>query len=295
MVFTCLPDRKVLELLKEHEPVLGPYRVTAVEGAFDIQARSKNAAIHAWNRLACHLGKINHERGYISLVDTFGKAKRLSKADLKKVGLFDWPTIYFEERGAAHNLKLYIRRKKLAQKQFGSIIVRLEWTSTRSRAVKAHFAGDQLSDLISANLVTYFRKFAVFQQIDYRRLGWLLSPRTIMRPRTRNPAFSSARVITTGVATLFQDETYRAMRVAHLVIKVLEERAWSKDKRSSRVPEDIWRSSPAQIKGRFRAHIKKQQGSPKRNGVRRLRRRNLLTMRKLEDCFGPPRRHRVRL
>src|SRR5262245_40964531 len=33
LVFTCLPDRKVLKLLRQHEAALGSYRVTTVETA----------------------------------------------------------------------------------------------------------------------------------------------------------------------------------------------------------------------------------------------------------------------
>ncbi|RWN24293.1 hypothetical protein [Mesorhizobium sp.] len=293
LVLVCLPDRKALELLREYEPVLGSYRVTIVEAAFDIDVASEKEALFVRDWLACHLGKINHERGYITFVDKQKTGKRLTDAELKKRGLFDHHTIYLEHHKSAHNLKIYIRNKKLAEKRFGSTITRLEWTSKRSRAVKAHFGGDQLSDLINADLEGYLRRFLVLEQVDYVDLGRLLAPKTL-----RKLTSTSRRQGVIPVVRLFRDREYRAKRVAHLAIKVLEHRERSQPKEVRSVAEEVWRSSPAQLKGRFRDAITKMQAKRRtRKLTMRRNKRRPLTMKKLEACFTkiPLRRNRVRL
>ncbi|ESY24256.1 hypothetical protein [Mesorhizobium sp. LNJC394B00] len=292
----CLPDKAVLKLLQKHEAALGSYWVNKVEAAFDIDARSEKTALLVRDWLLRHLGKINHERGYIGFVSKAKKGPRLTAKELKRRGLFDHPTIYFEHDKAAHNLKIYIRRRKLALGQFGSIIAHLEWTSKGGRAVRTHFGGDQLSDLINANLESYLHRFLILEQIDYVKLGKLLAPRTVMRHAKLTSSNPRANAI--PVTALFRDADYRASRVAHLAIKVLEQREWPQIEEVRSVPEEVWRSSPAQIKGRFRDAIRKMQAKrhAKKPAKRRLQ-RHPLTMKKLQTCFTKIslRRNRVRL
>ncbi|TPL10187.1 hypothetical protein FJ938_05630 [Mesorhizobium sp. B2-4-14] len=292
----CLPDKEALKLLQQHEHALGPYRATKVEAAFDIDASSEKSALVGRDSLLRQLGKVNHERGYITFVSESKKGRPLTDKELENRGLFRHPTIYFEHDKSAHNLKIYIRRRKLAQGQFGSPVVRLEWTSKRSRAVRAHFGGDQISDLINANLESYLHRFLVLEQIDYVKLGKLLAPKTVMRPSKRTSI--TTRANTPPVAALFREVDFRAGRVAHLALKVLEQRGGRQIKARRDVPEEIWQSSPAQIKGRLRDAIRTMKAKrPSKNTTKRRRRRHALTTKKLAECFTtiPLRKNRVRL
>lgn len=292
----CLPGKAALKLLKKHEAALGSYWVNKVEAAFDISARSEKDALFVRHRQLQHLGKVNHKRGYIGFVSRTKQGRRLTGEQLNRRGLFDYPTVYFENDKSAHNLKSYIRRRKLAGRRFGSIIARLEWTSKGRRAVRAHFGGDQLSDLINANLESYLHRFLVLEQIDYVKLGMLLAPTTVIRRAKRTPTNASANA--SAVAALFRNVDYRARRVAHLAIKVLEQREWPQSEECSNVPEEIWRSSPAQIKRRFRDAIRKMQTKRRaKKPTMRRRQRHPLTIKKLQACFTkiPLTRNRVRL
>ncbi|MER9105734.1 hypothetical protein NKH95_17525 [Mesorhizobium sp. M0848] len=285
----CLPGKAVLRLLKKHEAALGSYWANKVEAAFDLDAGSVKGALLLRDWQLRHLDKVNHKRGYIGFVSKAKKGPSLTAERLKRRGLFDHPTVYFEHDKAAHNLKIYIRRRKLALRQFGSIITRLEWTSKGRRAVKAHFGGDQLSDLINANLESYLHRFLVLEQIDYVKLGKQLSPRTVMR----HAKPTNARANAVQVTALFRSVDYRARRVAHLAIKVLEQREWPQ---IAEVPEEVWRSSPAQIKGRFRNALRKMQARRRaKKPASRRRQRHPLTMKKLQTCFTriPLRRNRI--
>ncbi|ANL28593.1 hypothetical protein AMC90_CH02791 [Rhizobium phaseoli] len=282
LVLTALPDGKVLSLLRKHEALLGRYDITRVEVAADAKAPSVNEAKGVRDWLTQRMDKVNHERGHISFTDCFGDGQRLSEAELARRGLVDEPTVYFEkDKRAAHGLKLYIRREKLAKHKHGKdFVVRVEWTSAGSRAVKRHFGGNQISDLLHADLLAFVRNFLVLEEIDYPELGRLLSPRTTAGRccHTHNRHHSEA-------ALLLQDGNYRATRIAHLAIQIFEQRRWPSHSDREPIPEEIWRSSPAQIKGRIRDHLKSPRKRRGANTRPMRRRKNKLTIEKLQACF----------
>lgn len=286
LVFTCLPDAEALLHLRQHEAALGKYKTTRVEATFDIPALSLAMAKAIRDWLVCHLGKLNHERGYIVFAETNAEGERLSLEQLERRGLVDEPTVYFEKEGAAHNLKLYIRKEKLAQGGHGAFIVRLEWTSTRSRAVTSHFGGNQIGDLLDTDLGAFMRRFLVLEEIDYTRLGRLIGRRHATRHHQTPPRRNSGPA-REHLRRQLDDEDYWARRRAHLLIMVLEQRSWPKHANGEPIPEDAWRASPAQIKGRFRDHFAKLRKKADQNKEARPRRRSTLTMKKLEECFTP--------
>ena len=285
IVFTCLPDREVLKVLHRHREVLGNYGATSVEVALDMPAAAFAEARRIRDPLVCHMSKINHQRGYLTFVDCDENGDKLTEQELEQNGLFDEPTIYFEKKKAAHDLKIYIRREKLPDGEFGQPVVRLEWTSLKSRSVRSHLGGSKLDDLINADLSTYLRDFLVLEEIDHTRLGQLIGERRTIR-RPTSPC-RSIRPATTRLRRQFDDADYRARRRAHLLIQVLEQRSWPEDANGEPIPEEVWRTSPAQIKGRFKAHFAKLAKKAKRNKEARPPRRAMLTMKKLEACFTP--------
>lgn len=297
LAFTCLPDGAVLQLLQRHEAALGGYRVTKVEVAYDIPVASLAEAKHVRDWLVMRLGKRNHSRGFITFIDTNSKGDRLTLEERVRRGLVDEPTVYFEEKNAAHNLKLYIRQEKLARRQYGQLVVRLEWTSTRSRAVAAHLGGNQLSDLLKLDLADHLRRFLVLEELDHAQLGRLTWERGNICHRRQGAVAGNRSPAVERLYRQFNDEDYRARRRANLVIMLLEERAWPEYANDEPIPEEAWRSSPAQIKGRFHAHFAKMRKKAQRSRDKRTRYRTTLTMKKLEECFKPIplRKLRIRL
>ncbi|ANM04137.1 hypothetical protein AMC78_CH02044 [Rhizobium phaseoli] len=284
LVLIALPDGKALDLLREHEAVLGKYEITRVEVAADVKRSS--VAETKWHRdwLIQRMDKVNHQRGHLSFTDSFGDGQRLSEDQLARRGLLDEPTVYFEkDRTAAHSLKVYIRREKLAKHNHGGdYVVRLEWTSVGSRAVKRHFNGNQLFDLLHTDLVAFVRKFLVVEEIDYAKLGRLFSPQAIgPRYQILNRHHSEAAILRQFLSA----ENYRLTRIAHLAIQIFEQRRWSSNEGREPIPEEVWRSSPAQIKGRIRDHLKSRRKRPAANITTKRRRKNKLTIEKLQACF----------
>jgi len=280
IVFTCLPDRQVLKLLHRYEAVLGNYDATMVEVACDVPASSLADARRIRDWQATRVDKINHQRGYLVFVGCDENGQKLTAQELEHKGLFDEPTIYFEGEDAAHRLKIYIRREKLADGEFGQPVVRLEWTSQKTRSVRSHIGGSKLGDLIDADLSAYLRDLLILEEIDYTRLGKLIGRRHTTHRRRSSPRWNSSPA-REHLRRQFDDEDYWARRRAHLLIKVLEERNWPENADGEPIPEEVWRTSPAQIKGRFKAHFAKLRKKA------RPRRRNMLTMKKLEECFTP--------
>jgi hypothetical protein len=199
-------------------------------------------------------------------------------------------------------LKVYLRREKLAERQHGDVGCRIELTLARNRSVRLHLGGDQLDDLITARLPALFKRHMYLEELNFERLGRLLSPKTVTRQQRANQRKTASRI-----AHRMESEAHRARRVAHHMIKAL-------DQADRRKPlcrgEDLLGTSPAHIRGLLRRYftgpldkplerkVKKGQERqvrpvPKRirKWVRRKRtgspagRRNALTMKKLETCF----------
>lgn len=313
-MFTCLPDRKILKLLHLHKDALGNYDVTSAEVALDMPAASLAEARRIRDFLVCHVSKINHQRGDLTFLDCDENGDKLTARELEKNGLFDEPTIYFEKKKAAHGLKIYIRREKLPDGEFGQPVVRLEWTSLKGRSVRSHLGGSKLDDLINADLNAYLRDFLVLEEIDYTRLARLIGERRTIRCRRRTSLCRHGSPARKHLRHQLHDADYRARRRAHLFIQVLEQKHWRTGKavgheeeqpiahceKGSKIehgpiPEEVWRTSPAQIKGRFKSHFAKLRKKAKRNKEEPLRRRAMLTLKKLEACFTPIPLRRVRI
>lgn len=294
LVAVCLPDRRTLALLYKHEADLQPYRITTVEVSYDIPAPSLTEAKRIQRWIAKLLKKSRHQRGYLTFQQENAEGQRLSLEQLKKRGLVDEPTVYFEKKGAAHGLKIYIRREKRAQGRFGQFVVRIEWTSTKSRAVMTRFGGNQIGDLLAADLTAYLHENLILERIDYTRLGKLIRGQHARRGSHLRPDRTNQRGTAGRLRQQFDSEEYWVQRRAHLLIKVIEERSWPHDTSGEPIPEDVWRTSPAQIRGRFRRHLAEVAKKSPKPGTRR---RRMLTMRKLERCFIsiPVRRVGIRL
>lgn len=307
----CLPDRQALKLLKRYERHLGTYRVTSAEIAADDYDCGNDVARAKAKRDALFkvMGKRNHQRGYLTAIDRHKDGNQPTPNQLKKHGLIAGEfTVYFEDEGADLGLKVYLRREKLARKRHSDVGCRIEFTLARSRAVRLHLGGDQLDDLLTANLPALFKRHLHVEEVDFERLGRLFSPKTVDRPR---PA--GRREAASWVTRQMDDAAYRARRAAHHVIKVLDQADWVKPPHRG---EDILHRSPAHIKGLLRRYfigpldkplerkVKVRKGQeqpdeppvrpvPKRiqKWVRKKRtgslagRRNALTIKKLEACF----------
>jgi hypothetical protein len=313
-----LPDRRALKLLKQYERHLGTYRVTSAEIAAD-NFDCGNDVAHARSKrdgLFKVMGKRNHQRGYLIATDSDKYGNRLTPEQLERRGLVDGDfTIYFEEEDADLGLKVCLRREKLASHQHGDVGCRIEFTLARNRAVMLHLGGDQLDDLINADLHGLFKRHLHFEEVDFERLGHLFSPRTVDKPRPADQREAASRL-----TRQMDDPGYRARRAAHHVIKVLEEADWVKPPQRG---EDILLTSPAHIKGLLRRFftgplnkpLERKLKKPKqkkhgqqakeqwelrrtrkvpmrlRNWVKKKRtgslagRRDALTMKKLEACF----------
>ncbi|MEP9373510.1 hypothetical protein [Mesorhizobium sp. KR1-2] len=244
-----MPDKQPLKLLKRYERHLGNYWVTSAEIATDdyncgndlSRARAKRAALFKV------MGKRNQQQGYLTAIDRDKNGNQRTPTQLERRGLIDNDfTIYFEDDGADLGLKVYLRREKLANERHGDIGCHIEFTLARNRSVRLHLGGDQLDDLINANLPAFFKRQIFLEEVDFERLGYLFSPETGQRPKR-----ADKRKTASWTARQMDDTAYRARRVAHHVVKVLGDADWVNPPHRG---EDIRHTSPAHITGLLRRY-----------------------------------------
>jgi hypothetical protein len=178
-------------LLKDHEHELGSYSVVSVEIAFDVFAASEHAAQKALISLIGMLSKRNHRRGFLRCEH---------KPDhIPPNGLVSGPTYYLENRTSGVNLKCYVRHEKLAGRRFGQPIMRLEWTLKRKPALVRHLGGNQIGDLLQADLNGFLERNLRLERVDHLTLGKvfrgypLTASRNSMRVGKQGPLGSSGR------------------------------------------------------------------------------------------------------
>jgi hypothetical protein len=227
-----------LDLLAEHETVLGKYSVVLAEVAFNVMDSLIADARETIFALVRQIGKFRHLRRQLCQVHEPGQVP-------SSPGCLAEPTFYFEGRKASVNLKVYTRRQKLAAGTFGDDHVKLEWTLSRKPAIKRHLGGNKLAHLLTADLNAFLERNLRLERVNHVALGYVLrglSPNR--RPRgTQSPTAAKPP----SLLEQYRDPDYRAWRTAHQVLLTLAfrdcegEDDWEQAKW-------IWGSS-AQIRG----------------------------------------------
>jgi hypothetical protein len=134
-------------------------------------------------------------------------------------------TFYLEDRKSRVNLKCYIRPEKLTAGGFSGLIVRLEWTLTGTRALTRHSGGNQINDLMTADLNAFLERNIRLERVDHVAFGKLFRgvKSTGTRDRSR-PLIGKAA----SMVEQWDDPKYRAERAAHLVLRALAYRELDK-------------------------------------------------------------------
>jgi hypothetical protein len=247
-------------LLKTHEHTLGRYWITQVELAFDVRNCSVEDVQARLLALTARLDKRWQQRGHLHLMSKPGA--RVSSGYLPGM-----PTIYYERRRSSVSMKCYGRREKLPGGRFGACIIRLEWTLKGKRALVRHLGGNQLTDLLAADLNAFLKRNLRLARVDHVAVGKLFKVR-----RRANHTRSIGRGAASPIMKQWQDPKYRARRAAFLVLRVLAYRE------SARLGEEhalhVCQESPAQVRGYLRSL--RQGGKP-------------LTDYRINRCFRPVR------
>jgi hypothetical protein len=216
--------------------------------------------------LIAPLDKRWQQRGHLHLMSKPGA--RVSSGYLPGM-----PTIYYEERRSSVSMKCYGRRAKLPGRRFGACIIRLEWTLKGKRALLRHLGGNQLTDLLAADLNAFLKRNPRLARVDHVAVGKLFKVR-----RDRNRALPISRGGALPIFKQFKDPDYRAGRAAFLVLRVRAYRV-SDGPRPAIADFDealhVCQESPAQVRGYLRSL--RQRGKP-------------LTDYRINNCF-----RRVRL
>jgi hypothetical protein len=155
-----------LLLLRNYELELGSYSIVSAEIAYDVFAASEDAALKCLTTLIGTLSKRNHQRGFLHCEH--------KPYHTPPPGRISGPTHYFENRTSGVNLKCYVRHEKLAGGRFGQPIVRLEWTLRGKPALVRHLGGNQIGDLLRADLNDFFERNLRLERVDHLALGKLL-------------------------------------------------------------------------------------------------------------------------
>ena len=146
-------------------------------------------------------------------------------------------------------MKCYGRRAKLPGDRFGACMVRLEWTLKGGRALVRHLGGNQITDLLTADLNAFLKDNLRLARVDHVAVGKLFKIR-----RRTNHARSIGRGASSLILKRWNDPNYRAERRAFLVLRVLAYRV--SDGSRPRLGEDhalhICRESPAAVRGYLR-------------------------------------------
>ena len=190
-------------------------------------------------RLTARLDKRWHQRGHLHLISKPGA--RVSSGYLPGV-----PTIYYEGRRSSVSMKCYGRRAKLPGGCFGACMIRLEWTLKGKPALVRHLGGNQITDLIAADLNAFLKRNLRLARVDHVAVGRLFKVR-----RGRNHAPSMSRDAHSPILKQWEDPKYRARRAAFLVLRVLAYRE------SAKLGEEhalhVCQESPAQVRGYLRS------------------------------------------
>jgi hypothetical protein len=160
--------------------------------------------------LVSHLGKCRHQRGFL---------REVHKSDESPpAGCVQAPTYYLEDRKSGVNLKCYARQEKLAGGGFGKPVVRIEWTLRGKVALERHLGGNQISDLLTANLNSFVRKNLRLERVDHVAIGKLF----------HGKAHRCSTRLGQPLMRQYNDPNYRARRAAFLVLRGLAYRELSK-------------------------------------------------------------------
>jgi hypothetical protein len=256
------------QLLARHEQALAKYRVTQAEIACDVNVDSITAAREAMHALVALVDKPWHQRSHLRLAHKPNETPPAGR-------VAELPTIYYEGSRSSVALKCYTRYRKFADGQFGGLCVRLESTFRGKRALERYLGGNQIKDLLNADLREFCRQNMRLLRVDYLALAKLLGvepvigklPQTVQR----------------------NDPVYRAQRAAYLRLQLLAQREYDK----GNLPDLEWalwicQNSPAQIRGycnELRDEGRKtSRGRPGAHSRPHLRR---ITDYRIKACFRP--------
>lgn len=237
VVLTCAQDLTPLLILAAHEADLGRYWITQAEVASDASACTIDAARRSLFELVGALGKRHHQRGHV---------RSEHKPDQARLpGHVPEPTFYLEDRKGSVGLKCYARHAKLLGGQFGGLCVRLEWTLSGQRALTRHLGGNQIDNLLKADLNAFLARNVRLEQVDRVALGNLFRGIKITARRDRKSPQEHR-----SVREQWTDPDYRAERAAFLVLRLLACREHQAG-RSASWDQALWtcQNSPAQIRG----------------------------------------------
>ena len=143
-------------------------------------------------------------------------------------------------------------------------MLRLEWTLKGKRALDRYLGGNQIDNLLSADLNTFLERNLRLARVDHAAIGKLFTVKRSSKPvaRTRRGAASP-------ILNQWSDPNYLARRRAFLVLRGLAYRE------SAKLGEDalhVCQQSPAQIRGYLRTRRKASKP---------------LTDHKINRCFRP--------
>jgi hypothetical protein len=288
---TCAQNLDPLAILGGWTDVLGTHSVVEVELAFDVAVDSIERARESLFALVRILGKRRHQRGFVLTVHAPDRAA--------PPGLLPEPTLYLEDRKSGVKIKCYIRKAKLPAGGFGDLVVRLEWTLTRKPAIERYFGGNQISNLLDADLDAFLEGNIRLERVDHVALGNLFRGLQIAAPHAGVPDHvhggrdhghaddgdhghdhDGARV-----RHQWSDPGYWPRRAALLVLRSLAYRELDKFT-SWEQALLICQHSPAQIRGYCRelrdGRRPSRRGRPRGRG---LQRRLPVTDHRINRCF----------
>ena len=165
ITLVCAQDHQPLQILADHEALLGDHRVVEVEIAFDVVADACGAQ-EGLLALVGQIVKPRHQRRHV-------RAEH-HPDQTPPPGCTRGPTFYLEDRKSGVKLKAYVRLRKLRGGGFGDEHIRLEWTLSRKPAVVRHVGGNKIEDLLIADLGKFMERNLRLEQVDPVQLGYLL-------------------------------------------------------------------------------------------------------------------------
>ena len=201
------------------------------------------------------VSKRRHVRGYVDI--------QFDENKMPPPGIITGPTIYYEHAKSSMAFKSYCRYDKAAFGQFTNrAVTHFEWT-LKGGAVKRHLGGNQIDDLLNANLRTFVGKHLKLERVDHAAVGKLLAPK-VARPHEWP----------------LNDPDYWARLAAFRVLRISWVRAM---KDCSKCTADawcgkhelafrVWQHSPAQVRGflhRLRTGVElkaRKCGRPRKQG-----------------------------
>jgi len=172
------------------------------------------------------------------------------------------PTFYFEKPKSSVKLKCYIRHEKLPGGGFGGPCVRLEWTLTGKRALARHLGGNQIKDLIAADLNDFLSRNLRLERANHVALGNLFFGHKCLTDLSKDPKKASL-----------------------LILRCLAYRELDKFGNDYQLAVAICQNSPAQIRGYYRylrdRGRRRRRGRPKKS----ISLRAPITDTRIDRCF----------